>query len=295
MESSVALPPTAWQPLTPRGVAAFARASLGRLLLMQVLVALLVLGAVLWFLTSAWFPTVRAGIDRLPMQGAIISGRMNWSGDAPQSLAESRFLAFAVDLNHEGRARSPAHIQVEFGQNDVRIFSLFGCLQAPYPKSYRIAFNLQELKPWWGAWEPAILAIAAGSVLLSLFLAWAVLATLYCIPAWLLGLYLDRALAFCGSWRMAGAALMPGALVLSGAIGLYCLGGMDVVRLVTAFVLHLVLGWVYLILGALATPKLQSSLDSNANPFTTTVLPPDARREKSQESEPSNPFRPSGD
>ena len=258
--------------------------------------ALLVAGTVVWFLTSAWFPTVRAGIDRLPMQGAIISGRMNWFGDAPQSLAECRFLAFAVDLNHKGQARSPAHIQVEFGQNDIRIFSLFGCLQAPYPKSYRIASTSQELKPWWGAWEPAILAIATGSVVGSACsssgqsLQPCIVSRYGC-----LGLYLDRALAFCGSWRLAGAALMPGALVLSAAIGLYGLGGMDVVRLVTAFALHLVLGWVYLILGALAGPKLQSSLDSKTNPFTTTALHPDATGEKAQKNESSNPFRPSDD
>src|SRR5687767_9056439 len=46
-----ALLPAAWQPITFRGVAAFAGAKLGRLLLVQLIVALLTAGAVGWFLS----------------------------------------------------------------------------------------------------------------------------------------------------------------------------------------------------------------------------------------------------
>ena len=73
----------AWQPLTVRGVAAFASATLGRLLLVQFIVALLAAGTVVWFLQRAWFPTIGEAIRQLPPQGEIRSGRLDWPGPSP--------------------------------------------------------------------------------------------------------------------------------------------------------------------------------------------------------------------
>ena len=70
----------AWQPLTVRGVAAFASATLGRLLLVQFIVALLAAGTVVWFLHRAWFPMIGEAIRQLPPQGEIRSGRLDWPG-----------------------------------------------------------------------------------------------------------------------------------------------------------------------------------------------------------------------
>ena len=164
MNASVEKAQFAWQPLTVRGVAAFARASLGRLLLVQFIVALLAAGTVVWFLHKAWFPTIGEAIRRLPPQGEIRSGRLDWQGATPARLAEGRFLAIAVDLDHTGEARSPAHVQVEFGRTDCKVFSLLGYVQGAYPRGWAVAFNRTELGPWWGAWAPAILAIVAGLV-----------------------------------------------------------------------------------------------------------------------------------
>ena len=61
----------AWEPLTPRGVAAFARAKLGRLLFVQFIVALLAAVAVVWFLDDGCFPTIGAAIRSLPATGDI--------------------------------------------------------------------------------------------------------------------------------------------------------------------------------------------------------------------------------
>src|SRR5215831_1390432 len=60
-----------WLPLTPRGVAAFARASWWRLLLVQFIFATLVAAAVVWFLDTAWFPTIHNAIRKLPARGEI--------------------------------------------------------------------------------------------------------------------------------------------------------------------------------------------------------------------------------
>ena len=118
----------AWQPLTMRGVAAFAHASLGRLLLVQLIVALLAAGSVVWFLHQVWFPTVGEAIRQLPPQGELRSGRLDWRGATPSRLAEGRFLAFVVDLDHTGTARGPAHVQVEFGRADCKVLCLLGSL-----------------------------------------------------------------------------------------------------------------------------------------------------------------------
>src|SRR5947209_1020015 len=126
MDAPPEKPRSAWQPVTLRGVAAFATATCGRLLLVQFVFALVSAGTVVWFLNAAWFPTVTEAIRQLPASGEIRSGKLAWPGNSPQRLAEGHFLAFTVDLKHEGEERSPAHVEVEFGRADLKIFSLLG-------------------------------------------------------------------------------------------------------------------------------------------------------------------------
>jgi len=290
VQSTVDKPPFAWQPFTPRGIAAFAVSSLGRLLVVQLLTALLVAVTVIWFVRNCWFPTITAAIDRLPAQSSIQAGRLDWIPGSAQLLAENRFLSIAVDPLHEGQARSPAHIQVEFGAADVWVSSLFGSLQTIYPKAGAIAFNFPDLKPWWGAWVPAILAAIAISVVLALLTTWAILASLYVLPAWLLGLYCDRNLGLCGSWRLAGAALIPGAFIMVAAIGLYGFGTIDVVRFVVTWALHIILGWALVIVGVLSTPKLESIPETKLNPFARPDHSLKSAKEPKEQS--PNPFSP---
>jgi hypothetical protein len=63
-----------------------------------------------------------------------------------------------------------------------------------------------------------------------------------------------------------GAALMPGALLLSGAIALYGWGALDIVRLSIAAALHLVMGWVYIFISPLRLPR-QAVATAQENPF----------------------------
>jgi len=257
---------TAAQPLTTRGVAALARAPMGWLLLVQLMVALLVAGTVVWFLQRCWFPTISDAIHRLPQQGALRSGTLEWQESSPVCLAEGRFLAVAVDLDHVGQARSPAQVQVEFGRRDFKVYSLLGAAQRAYPRNGAVPFNRIELGPWWGAWAPAILAIAAATVAAGLMVSWVCLATLYCLPAWLIAFFANRDCSVGGTWRLAGAALMPGALLLSGVIVLYGWGALDLVRLAVGWAAHLVVGWVCLLLSVLSLPRRQT-VSAKTNPF----------------------------
>ena len=162
--------------------------------------------------------------------------------------------------------KSPAHIGVEFGRRDLRVFSLFGYLTIPYPAGWIISFNRPELDPWWGAWSPALLAIAAALVIVGLMVCWTVLATFYFIPVWLVGLFADRDLTLPGSWRLAGAALMPGAFWLSTAIVLYALGVLSFITFMVSAALHFVVAWIFAVLAILASPRHPESTPGG-NPF----------------------------
>lgn len=239
-------PAFAWEPITPRGVAAFARGSFERLFVMQAVVALLGAAAVVWILFDGIFPTIDTAISQLPDAGEIQAGKLDWRDDSPALLAEGRILAISVDLEHGGSLRSPADFQLEFGRDTVRVFSLFGEAELAYPPGYIIAANQTDARPAWGAWAPDILGLAAIGTFFGLLLAWALLATIYFLPVWLICLFTNRDLNFRASWKLAGAALMPGALLLSLSLVFYDLGGFDLVQLCFAFGMHLVIGWIYL-------------------------------------------------
>ena len=182
MSNSDQPPRSAWEPLTPRGVAAFAHATVGRLLLVQFLVAFLAAASVVSFLERDWFPVVREAVHQLPDQGELSRAELKWSGETPQQLAENPFLGLAVDLYHSGKIGRASHLQVELGKTDFRIYSLLGYQVFDYPPEWNLPFNRTELEPWWGAWEPWLATIVAVTLVLGLLLTWNALAVIYCVP-----------------------------------------------------------------------------------------------------------------
>jgi len=83
----------------------------------------------------------------------------------------------------------------------------------------------------------------------------------------LVGFFADRQCSLGASWRLAGAALMPGALLTCGAILLYGLGTLDLVRLAAAGAAHWVIGWVYLFVSPLCLPRRAEKTAARVNPF----------------------------
>lgn len=259
--------PQAWQPLTPRGVAAFASAPLRRLLLVQFCVALLAAAAIAWLLCDAYFPVIDKAIAQLPAEGEIRRGQLQWRGTAPAILAENRFLALSVDLNHSARLRSVAHMQIEFGWDDFRMHSLFGYAAAKYPQGWIIAANRQELEPRWGAWRPALVVGAMMVVGIGLFLSWFGLATLYAGPVCFAAFFLNREISWSGSWKFSAAAVLPGALLMVAGICLYVAGLTDLVQMSFIFAAHFLVGWVYSALSVFFLPKVASANQRRGNPF----------------------------
>ncbi|HVU08583.1 MAG TPA: hypothetical protein VHG89_08595 [Verrucomicrobiae bacterium] len=256
----------AWEPLTPRGVAAFAHAKFNRLFLVQFIFALLAAAVVVWFLYDGCFPIINTAIQNLPDDGEISSGKLNWQGDSSQSLADGRFLAFDVDLNHSGQIRSTkADFQVEFGRETIRVFSLFGYADFIYPEN-SMSFNRPELEAFFGAWKMEILIAAAIAVVIGLFLIWAVLATVYLSPVWIWGFFINRDLNLVAAWKLSGAALMPGALLLTVVIFAYTYGFIGLIPLGFVFGAHLILGWIYLPLSCAFAPRIAEPKQKR-NPF----------------------------
>lgn len=282
---------SAWQPFTPRGVGRFATASTARLLAVQCVCALFAAAAVTWCVRAAWFPVVQRAVQNLPDFGEVRSGRLRWGEASPQTLAEGRCLALVVDFDHGGDARGAAHVSVELGSASVRIYSLFGYVDAPYPADWAFALNRSEALPWWGAWSPVILAGVFGGTVAALVISWAVLALMYAVPVWVFGQLASRALGLRGAWRLSGAAQMPGALWLAVALVAYGLGVFDPVRLLVAFGAHLAVTWVYLLISPLTLPPVRAAVPGN--PFAGESPQPEAP--KAERARGENPFRANAD
>lgn len=263
-------PAVAWQPITPRGIAAFADAILGRLFLLQVVVALIAAGTVVWFLRAAWCPPIREAIRNLPASGAIRAGELEVGEAAVERLVTNRFLTFAIDAQPGRRHSYSADVFVVFRRAHYEVCSLFGCASYLYPVR-EAPFNRLELEAKWGAWEPVLLGIAGAGTALWLLAVWWALATVYCPFTWIGGYFADRQLGFGGSWRLCGAALLAGALLFVAAMVAYGMGALDVVRFVIVGLLHLVLPWILIVFAVRARPPV---VKKSANPFVETPVPP---------------------
>lgn len=259
--------PTAWQPLTRRGVAAFSRASIGRLIFVQFVVALVVAASVLWFLATVWFPAIRESIRNLPDTGTIQNQQLASPRASTAPLAEGRFLIFLVDVDEVGTPHVATDFKVDFRRRKIAVCSLFGCFVREYPPGWTIQFNRPELESWWGAWELTIYAASGASVVVCLFASWLVLATLYCPAARIYSFFKDRRITLAGSWRLASAALLPGALMTAIAIVVYGLGLINLVQFLVLWALHFIVGWIYLFASPLQLPHASDASNLPRNPF----------------------------
>ncbi|HKS38573.1 MAG TPA: hypothetical protein VJW76_15375, partial [Verrucomicrobiae bacterium] len=238
---------------------AFARASFGRLFLVQLIVAFLVGLSVAVVFATVWFPVIEKALTELPAGGAIRRGRLEWPGQAPVRLAEDAFLSIVVDPEGTRETGQSGDVQLELERNGVRIRSLVGDVTIPYPNDWTILLNHREAKAWWGAWRPFLLGGVVIAVVALLLAGWVLLTLLYAMPIGLVAFYSDRVVRWTGCLRMAGAAVLPGALVMSGATLLYGLHRLNLVGLLFAWVLHWVISWVYVCIAPLRLPRLTNA------------------------------------
>jgi hypothetical protein len=288
MSDSTTPPGFAWQPFTPRGVAAFSTAPWGRLLAVQGVVALLCGALAVWFVSADWLPVAREALGRLPAGAAIRGGVLRWNTNTPVRLAENRFLALVVDAKDAGMMGRVADLEIALHERRVTAASILGYVQMPYPAGgWVLSLDPAEAIPWWGAWEWPLRAVLGLAVMAGLMILWFALATVYCPAVWLFGFFANRWLGLAGSWKLSGAALMPGALVMG--LGLFAYGalGLDLIRLGLVFVLHLVTAWVYLVASPFFLPLVPDVAAPSENPFAQP-----GHEDTPAPEPPENPFAP---
>jgi hypothetical protein len=260
-------PQHAWQPFTPRGVAAFGFATTARVLLVQCVVTALVVIALIWSVRAAWTPVIGEAIQSLPETGHIRRGELIFSGASPQRLAENSQLALIVDLDGTREAGQVADIEIAFEKKRVVLRGPIGAWWRDYGSSYQFSFNRPELTPWWDAHRWAILALLALAVIVSLFVMWWSLALVYVPLVKFIAFFADRAVTWGGAWRLSAAALLPGACLVALAFLLYGFGVIALFQFGLLYALHIVAGLVFVITSPFFLPKI-STLPDLKNPFS---------------------------
>ena len=266
-------PPVAWQPFTPRGIAAFASVPAGRLFAVQLVLAAISSLVVLWFLATAWFPVVRGAIETLPDTGALQARQLTSPYDSPEPLAMNRFFAAVLDTRNRVTATVAADVVVECRAREFRVCSLFGCYISPYPASWQVEFNRTGLLALWEAWRPHLLWMAAAATVAWLMIVWTLLAMIYAPAVKCVALVREREASLAACWRLAGAALMPGALLALASIVLYGLGALDLIEFLVLAGLHVLVAWVFLFLPVKHLPLRAGAVVKGKNPFQPVGSP----------------------
>ena len=259
-------PRQAWLPFTPRGVAAFAHATLTRTVLIQLAVAALVVFALLWFIRVAWSPVVTEAIQHLPEAGLIQRGELIFNGEPLTRLAENKRLALVVDIDGTREAGHIADLEILFEKNRVVLRGPLGGWWQQYDRRYSFSFNRPELGPWWGAWQWPILALVALATVISLLVMWWGLALFYVPLVKLLAFFADRTVTWRGAWRLSAAALLPGAALVALALVLHGFGVVDLLGFALLYALHLLAGLIFNCTSPFFLPKISDSA-SLKNPF----------------------------
>jgi hypothetical protein len=121
-----------------------------------------------------------------------------------------------------------------------------------------------DWEPKWPAWKPAVITYLFFGTILGLFATWIALGILYAVPARLMAFILKRSLSLWGAWKLSVAALLPAAILLTAAIGVYGLGQIRIAELIATWVLHFVVGWIFIVGAMIRLPRNQKTVK---NPF----------------------------
>lgn len=249
-------------------MAAFANATVTRVVLAQLAVALLVAAAAIWFLRVAWFPVITEAVENLPPTGMIRRGELNLSPESPESpvtLAANARLAVVVDVARSESAGHAADIQITFERSRLAVCGALGCWWKPYDPDYAVPFNRREVEPLWGAWRGPILAIVAPTSVITMYVMWWSVALIYVPIIKLIAFFTDRVVTWRGAWRLSAAALLPGALIIALGLVLYGFGAVDAFRLMLLYLLHIVCGLAFIATSPFFLPKVSAA--RAGNPF----------------------------
>lgn len=274
-----------WQPLTGKGLAAFAQASTGRLLLFQVGFVWLTALLLAWGLAVAWVPVVEKSLLALPDAGAEVrQGRLLWPAET-QLLASSPHLALAVVPEAEVQLGQNGDVQVELHPVEFRFRGLLGQLRMTYPPTLVLPLDRTGATAAWGAWRlPLLILVGLGVGIGLLMLGWflaALYAPVLALAAWLM----RRPLPLKGAWKLGLAALMPASLLIDLGLMVYARQWIGLPLLTALFGLHFPASWMAAFWGLLRLPR-QTVETADSNPFGAEALRP----RPNPAAKPRNPF-----
>jgi len=114
-----------------------------------------------------------------------------------------------------------------------------------------------------GAREPVVLALAALTVVVGLFVTWSFLATIYVGPVVVDFVFRESGFEIGGVLALAGAGIDAGRAG-DGAFDFWlCARLFDLVALGFVAAAHVVLGWIYLLASALFLPRVDAATKKN--------------------------------
>jgi hypothetical protein len=185
-------------------------------------------------------------------------------------ISETRFLSIAIAADDDAVLDQSADLQFALRRDHLDISSMFssafGSLEFNYGNQSALDLSRSHLDPLWGAWRPVLLVAAGLAGVVALLLLWSVLACIYAPAAKLAAWFCDRQLSWPGAWRLACAALLPGAVLPVLGLVLYGWQIVDIFGLGYFWSVHLLVGWVYLLAAPAFAPRLTSAKISR-NPF----------------------------
>ena len=293
-EPQATTPPgvVAGQPITFGGVAAFAETSWRRLFIIQAIVALAGTAAMGLFLFGTLLPALDKAVTNLPENAYILRGELAWPDLDSVLLVDDHALAILVSPTGTHELGRATDIRVELRAKEFRYYSMFGYVVQPYPVNTKISLSRTEAEPWWGARRPFFIGGILVGTALGLWVTWMVLGTVYSLYAKFLAFWGNRKLSWSGAVKLSAAALLTPALVYSAAIAGYGLGLLPLEALLGAFLLHVVLGWIYVSIAPFRIGKEKVATPvagmAASNPFD---LPKPEEPGKPPEKPASNPFK----
>lgn len=253
-----------WQPLTPKGAAAFAVASFTRLYVVLLCFALGTGFAVAFFLSQMCVPAIDRTLRQMPETAVLSLGEI-FALDQAVS-ANTPFLSIDVDVSAEVPNPHASDVRLLIHRTGWKACSVLGCFEQSFAPDATYALGPSHLGPKWAAWKPLVFLVAILGTVVWLIVCWTVLATLYWLPLWVSALIARRQLGCIGAWKTAAAGLMPGCALMTAAIVLYTVRWIDLPTLAFFNAAHLVVGWIFLGVVVALLPRKEAKANAAAGP-----------------------------
>ncbi len=267
-------------------MAAFARATLVRVMVFQFAFALAGAFALVLALRLAWVPTVEDALRQLPEHGANVkAGRLNWPGTNSVVLGERPQLSLMVNPVGGAKTGQVSDIQAELLPDRLRLRGLLGFVDLAYPPDLELPLTLTGGRAAWDAWRTSGAAVAGGLTALGLIAGWWILATIYTLPVWGIAVLASRSPGAAGAWKLAATSQLPATALLFGFQLLYAVRAIPPTGLGVGSVISLLSTWAWI---AWAIAKLPTSSATTTPTEGTAAETSTDRRSKSQRKK--NPF-----